>query len=90
MPTLPQFWSALEADFHKVLQEYTLERNRDEIRSQWLRSVRGALIDAWNSQKASVSSGDAWAIRALVKAEGQISRQLAELVKDIRSLEEAA
>jgi CRISPR system Cascade subunit CasA len=90
MPTLPLFWSMLEANFHSVLQDYTLDRDGDEIRAQWFHRVREALVDAWNSHKTSVSSGDAWAIRALVKADGQVSRQIAELGKNIRALEAVA
>jgi CRISPR system Cascade subunit CasA len=87
MPTLPRFWSRLEANFHEVLQDYTLDRDQDEIRAQWFHYLREALVDAWTSHRASISSGDAWAIRALVKAEGQVSRHLAELDKNIRALE---
>lgn len=85
-----RYWSILETNFHKVLQDYTSEIQPDEIRARWLRRVGEALMGAWESHRASVSSGDAWAIRALVKAEGQISRQLAELDKNIRALEAVA
>ena len=85
-----RYWSVLERSFHQTLQDYASETQPDEIRAQWLHHVRTALVDAWNAHRTSVTSGDAWAIRALVKAEGQISRQITELDKNIRALEAVA
>lgn len=79
MPCIPWYWSVLEARFHEIVQAYTLEKNPDEIELEWLQSVRDALKGAWDQHRASVSMGDAWAIRAGVKAEGPIRRKLKEL-----------
>lgn len=79
MPCIPWYWSVLEARFHEIVQAYTLEKNPEEIELEWLQSVRDALKCAWDQHRASVSMGDAWAIRAGVKAEGPIRRKLKEL-----------
>ncbi len=78
------YWSQLEAAFHDVLRSYTLERDPDDIRCDWLITVRNTLRAAWAQHSASVSTGDAWAIRALVKAERSINRKLVELNEEIQ------
>lgn len=78
-----RYWSELETKFHEILREYHLERDPDDIRCQWLKAVRAALSRAWAQHSASVSSGDAWAIRALVKAEAPVLRKLKELNTEI-------
>lgn len=87
MVASPWYWSVLEAAFHDILREYVLERDPDDIRCQWLKAVRSALKQAWNQHSASVSTGDAWAIRALVKAEVPVLRKLKELSTEILKLE---
>lgn len=87
MPINSWYWSTLETRFHEMLREYTMERDSDDIRCQWLKSVRDALKKAWEQHRASVSIGDAWAIRALVKAEGPVLRKLKELNDEILKLE---
>ena len=59
----------------------------DDIRCQWVKSVRNTLTAVWDQHRASVSTGDAWAIRALVKAEGPVRRKLNELNNEILKLE---
>lgn len=86
LTALPHYWSTLESRFHEILREYTLERDPDDIRCQWLKSVRNTLAQAWEWHCASVSMGDAWAIRALVKAEGAIGEKLRELDEEIAKL----
>lgn len=86
MPTDSWYWSALETHFHEILQRYTLERDPEDIRCQWLRFVKDTLDKAWEQHRASVSTGDAWAIRALVKAEGPIRAKLKELDEEILKL----
>lgn len=81
------YWSILETRFHEILYEYTLERDFEDIRCQWLKSVRTTLRSAWEQHSASASMGDAWAIRALVKAEGPVLRKLKELNDEILKLE---
>lgn len=83
MPAITNYWSRLEAAFHDTLRHYTLERDPDEIRLDWLKAVRAALRDAWAQHAASVSTGDAWTIRALVRAEGAIGKQLKFLNNEI-------
>ena len=87
MPASASYWSRLEAAFHDTLRHYTLERDPDDIRLDWLRTVRAALRDAWAQHAASVSTGDAWAIRALVRAEGAIDKQLKLLNDEISKYE---
>ena len=79
MPSISCYWSTLEAKFHAILQAYTLEKNSDEIELEWIQELRAALKDSWEKHRASVSMGDAWAIRAVVKAEGPVSKKVIEL-----------
>ncbi len=87
IPASPWYWATLEAAFHDTLRSYTLERDPDDIRCDWLKTVRSTLRNAWAQHSATVSTGDAWAIRALVKAEGAIGRKLGELNEEIRKYE---
>jgi CRISPR system Cascade subunit CasA len=87
MPASSWYWSTLESRFHEILGEYTLNRDYEDIRRQWLISVRDTLCAAWEQHRASVSTGDAWAIRAFVKAEGPVLRKLKELSDEIKKLE---
>lgn len=87
MPMNSWYWSTLESRFHEILREYTLERDFEDIRCQWLKHVRDVLKKAWDQHCASVSMGDAWAIRALVKAEGRVLRKLKKLNDEILKLE---
>lgn len=80
------YWSTLEFHFHQILHKYTLERDFEEIRHQWLTFVRDTLKRAWGKHRAAVSTGDAWTIRALVKSEGPISVKLKKLNDEIRKL----
>ena len=86
MPIHSWYWSVLEAPFHEILQGYKFSREPDEILYQWLKSVRETLAQSWEQHRASVSMGDAWAIRALVKAEGPIRAKLKELDEEILKL----
>jgi CRISPR system Cascade subunit CasA len=87
MPVNSLYWSDLEACFHEILQGYTLDRDPDDIRCQWLKSIRDTMRSAWEQHRASVSMGDAWAIRAIVKAEGLVWRKLKELNDEIEKHE---
>jgi CRISPR system Cascade subunit CasA len=87
MPATASYWSRLEAAFHDTLHHYTLERDPDAIRLDWLKTVRAALRDVWVQHAASVSTGDAWAIRALVRAEGAINKQHGVLNDEILNYE---
>lgn len=87
MPVNSWYWSTIESHFHEILREYTLGRDYEDIRCLWLKSVRDTLKTAWEQHRASVSMGDAWAIRALAKAEGPVWRKLKELNVEILKLE---
>lgn len=87
MPASASYWSRLEAAFHDTLHHYTLARDPDAIRLDWLKTVRAALREVWAQHAASVSTGDAWAIRALVRAEGAINKQLRVLNEEIQKYE---
>lgn len=84
---LHQYWSNLESSFHKILRDYTLDGDPEDIRCQWFKFVREAMQVAWTQHSTSVSTGDAWAIRALVKAERSVGRKLKELNDEITKLE---
>lgn len=86
MPVNADYWSFLESSFHKILSEYTLACEYDDIRLLWLKFVKNALQTAWNQHCTAVSAGDAWAIRALVKAEKPIRIKLKELNEEIKKL----
>lgn len=88
MPVSNVYWSTLEAQFHDVLRQYTAESDADAIRYGWLKAVRKALRDAWHRHAASVSTSDAWAIRALVRAEAHIHKQVGLLNKEIQQHED--
>jgi len=87
VPAISWYWSALESRFHEVLRGYTLDLDFQDIRREWLKSVRGTLKAAWEQHRATVSMGDAWAIRALVRAEGPVWRQSKLLGDEIARLE---
>ena len=80
------YWSRLEARFHDVLREYTTNREYEDIHHRWLKFVRETLFLAWEQHRASVSAGDAWAIRAFVKAGAPVWRKLKELDEKIARL----
>lgn len=86
MPIHSWYWSFLEARFHEMLQRYKLDREPDELLYQWLKSVRDAVVQSWEQHRSSVSTGDAWVIRALVKAEGPVRAKLKELDEEILKL----
>jgi CRISPR system Cascade subunit CasA len=85
---IPHYWSTLEAKFHEVLSAYTIEKKPEEIFSDWLVAVRNALSDSWKLHQRSIDGSDAWAIRALVKAEDIIAKEITELNKKIQTLKE--
>jgi len=87
MPSISWYWSSLEARFHEVLREYALERDSEGIRCSWLKVLHDTLRNAWGQHSASVAVGDAWAIRALVKAERHVARKMKELNDEINKLE---
>lgn len=89
MPVIGAYWSQLEAAFHQVLAAYTEARDPDEIRAGWIAVLRDALLESWGQFAATAGSGDAWALRALVRAERfardeatALSRQIDALTTD--------
>jgi CRISPR system Cascade subunit CasA len=87
MPVIDSYWSSLEPHFHQVLREYSEERDFEDVRHMWLKFVRDALGASWSAYRAGVAGGDAWAIRALAKAEGAVLRRLKALNEEISKLE---
>ncbi len=87
IPIIPWYWSTVELRFHELLGNYAIDRDSDDIRCQWLKSLRDTLRAAWEKHRASVSMGDTWAIRALVKAEDPVLRKLKKLNDEILQLE---
>lgn len=87
MAVSARYWSVLESRFHEILQEYTLARDSEDLRLQWLVAVRDTLKETWAQHCASVATGDAWAIRALVNAEGMVGKRLKALSKEISELD---
>jgi CRISPR system Cascade subunit CasA len=87
MPCQAHYWSTLEARFHDLLGLFTPDFDEEDIRGQWLQWVRDALSESWQVHRASASLGDAWSIRALVKAEGAMLRKLKELETEIEKLQ---
>ena len=81
------YWSAVEAAFHDMLRLYTAESDPETIRHGWLKTIRQALHDAWQRHAASVAISDAWAIRALVRAEAHVNRQRKALEREIQKYE---
>ncbi|TAM09438.1 MAG: type I-E CRISPR-associated protein Cse1/CasA [Nevskiaceae bacterium] len=87
MPVSVTYWSTLEAAFHDVLRSYTTDSDPDAIRLGWLRTIRITLRNAWQQHAASVSTSDAWTIRALVRAEAHVNKQVGALKKEIQQYE---
>ncbi|MFH1620291.1 MAG: type I-E CRISPR-associated protein Cse1/CasA [bacterium] len=83
IPAIPRYWSILESHFHEILGDYATDRDPDEIRCRWLTHVLDTLKTVWEQYAASISAGDAWAIRALVKAEGAVRDKVEELECEI-------
>lgn len=88
LTVLPNYWAILESKFHEMLRSYTIEKKSEDIRYVWLIEVKNALSSSWDLHKRSISGCDAWAIRALVKAEDIIAKKVAELNKTIQTLKE--
>ena len=86
-PVLHGLWSSLERSFHDILRHFTLESDPDNIRLGWLKTVHSTLRDAWRRHAASVSTSDAWTIRALIRAETHVNRQLGALNREIQQYE---
>jgi len=85
-PVSASFWSDLEPRFHDMLLMFTRRRDPEDTRRVWLEAVRNALAAAWEQHRVATSPGDAWAIRALVRAEGRVLRKLKELSREIANL----
>ena len=83
IPAIPAYWSILESRFHEILGDFAAGTDADVIRCRWLKYVRDALKTAWEQYAASIDSGDAWAIRALAKAERPVLVKVKELADEI-------
>ncbi len=87
MPSIAWYWSTLESRFHEILMEYTLEIGPEKIRCYWLKSIQVTLKAAWDRHRVVGSFGDAWSIRAIVRAERVVHRKLKELSEEIMKFE---
>jgi CRISPR system Cascade subunit CasA len=84
MLPIPLFWSGLERRFHQLLDDFTQERLADDLARDWLVSCRAILREAWGRHLETVfASGDAWAIRAAVKAERSLLKETRLLEAEI-------
>jgi CRISPR system Cascade subunit CasA len=92
MTVTPAYWAILETRFHDLLKGYTMEREPEDIRAEWLSAIREALERAWLAHASAVQFSDAWTIRALVKAERFVAKELIRLDSEIsqRTRENAA
>ncbi len=88
MNVLPCYWSMLERKFHEILRDYALDIDPDDIHRDWFVAVRNALSDSWQLHQDSIAGSDAWAIRAMVKADDIIAKEIAKLNKEIKLLKE--
>ena len=86
MGVTPRYWSALEARFHELLGGYTAQREFEDLRAEWLSSIRDALETAWRSHESTAAFGDAWAIRALVKAEAVVTKEIRNISVKVAQL----
>lgn len=86
LPAVPHYWATLEVRFRNLLRDFTLQREEDDIHHDWLVAVRDALQAAWDHHVATLSTGNAWALRALAKAETPIQKKLRELNQAIIEL----
>ncbi|MFN5745420.1 MAG: type I-E CRISPR-associated protein Cse1/CasA [Methylococcaceae bacterium] len=84
---IEHYWSLLEPTFHRVLQNYGCDEDFDTIHARWLHAVKEALTLAWDSLRNAAPVGDAWNLRALVKAERPVRKAVAELSRKIMQLE---
>ena len=87
MLPIPMYWAILESRFHEILERYAVAKSSMQIQKQWLQSIHGALRTSWENHRASVSTADAWAIRAVVMAEWPVQRRLSELDQEIEELQ---
>ncbi len=83
MTCVSTYWSVLEAKFHEVLQSFSIEADPELIELEWKQAIVDALDIAWKGHQASVSTGDAWTIRALARAERKIAHARKRLITDI-------
>lgn len=90
MAVYPKYWAILGVAFHKILEDYHSSANSNDIRARWLKHIRDALTLTWRQHSTSAALHDAWAVRAIVKAEPYIIRKLKLLNDAILKLEEEA
>jgi CRISPR system Cascade subunit CasA len=86
LDVIPRYWSILEPHFHELLSGYAAKREFEDLRADWLSSIRYAVHAAWRSHASIAAFGDAWTIRALVKAEGAVIREIRKLDGEITQL----
>lgn len=83
------YWVALEADFTRLLVDYTETAARDILRRKWCEQIRDALTNAWNLVRQTSDTRDVWTLRAFSKADKVICKHVALLNEEIVQYEEA-
>jgi CRISPR system Cascade subunit CasA len=86
MTVTPAYWAMLEMRFHDLLKGYTMQRELNDVRAEWLSTIREALERAWRTHEIAVQFSDAWTIRALVKADRSVATELIRLGSEISQL----
>lgn len=86
MGVISTYWSELEKSFHKILDKFKQGCDEEEIELFWLQAIKKAICNSWNLYKKSMSGGNVWAIRALVKADLIIQNKLSELDREISEI----
>ncbi|EKD82161.1 MAG: hypothetical protein ACD_39C01457G0005 [uncultured bacterium] len=86
MSVIPTYWSEMESNFHRILDKFKFGGDEEEIELFWLQAIKRAISSSWNLHRNAVSGGNAWAIRALVKADGIIHKKLSELGREINAI----
>lgn len=86
MDVIQRYWSTLEARFHELLSASTAQREFDDLRAEWLVSIRHALEMTWRAHARTAAFGDAWTLRALVKAERHVIKETRKIAAEITQL----
>ena len=76
----------MEGRFHEILDKYKLGCDAEEIELFWLQAIRDAINNSWNLHRNAVAKSNAWAMRALVKADELVRKKLIEVTREINEI----
>jgi CRISPR system Cascade subunit CasA len=79
------YWSFLEPRFHAILQQFADGKDSDDIHAAWISDLLQALQYVWDTLAAAMVGGDPWSIRALVRAEASVRKQISELYNTMKA-----